>query len=293
MSKLDRMAIVIITRNRCEEVLQVLGRLLKCRPRLEILVVDNGSSDRTLEALQRFGPAVRIVPAGRNLGAAGRNLGVADATRPYVAFCDDDSCWDPISLSRAVEIFEGYPHVGLLAGKILVGSELTIDPLCRELALSPLEVDRPLPGPAILGFAACGAIVRKQAFLDAGGFHPHMGVGGEEELLAWDMAAKGWALSYVEEIFAEHFPSPSRDKERRQAILIRNRLWTTWLRRPSRVIFKETSRTLKGSVLARPYRKGLTDALKGLPWVMRQRTTLPGRVEKQLEALASHDAAVK
>jgi hypothetical protein len=49
-----------------------------------------------------------------------------------------------------------------------------------------------LPGPPVLGFIACGGIVRRAAFLEVGGFNSRLGVGGEEELLAVDLTARGW-----------------------------------------------------------------------------------------------------
>ena len=49
---------------------------------------------------------------------------------------------------------------------------------------SPLEREADLPGPSVLGFLACGTIVRREAYLQAGGFDPLLFFFGEEELLA-------------------------------------------------------------------------------------------------------------
>ncbi len=62
---------------------------------------------------------------------------------------------------------------------------------------SPLPVEPDLPGPPVLGFLACAAIVRRKAYLEVGGFDPRMMIGGEEELLAADLASAGWGLAYV------------------------------------------------------------------------------------------------
>lgn len=70
-------------------------------------------------------------------------------------------------------------------------------------------------GVPIVGFAACGSMVRRSAFLEAGGFEQRFGVGGEEQVLALDMLSKGWQLAYVDEIVAYHHPSPVRDAARR------------------------------------------------------------------------------
>ena len=75
-------------------------------------------------------------------------------------------------------------------------------------------------------------MVRRSAFLEVGGFDARLGVGGEEELLSVDLAARGWGLAYVDEVVAHHHPSPSRDLSGRRRVQMRNALWSAWLRRP-------------------------------------------------------------
>jgi hypothetical protein len=57
-------------------------------------------------------------------------------------------------------------------------------------------------------------------------------IGGEQEWLAVDLAARGWQLCYVSELMVHHHPSPHRDGSRRRWQLLRNALWFAWLRRP-------------------------------------------------------------
>jgi hypothetical protein len=49
----------------------------------------------------------------------------------------------------------------------------------------------------VLGFLACAAVLRREAFRQVGGFNPALHMYGEEDLLAMDLAAAGWRLSYV------------------------------------------------------------------------------------------------
>jgi len=133
--------------------------------RTPVILVDNGSTDGSAEAVESAFPAVTVVRAGRNLGATGRTLGVRAATTPYVAFCDDDSWWAPGALDRAAEYFAALPQLGLIAGRILIGAAERPDPVCAEMAASPLGRPNGLPGPAVLGFIACGAVVRRSAYL--------------------------------------------------------------------------------------------------------------------------------
>src|SRR5919199_4199727 len=202
------------TRNRAQEAVGTLHRLEALPERPPIVVVENGSTDGTPDAIAREHPHVRVIGLGENIGGAARNVGVDACEAEYVAFADDDSWWEPGSLARAAAVFDAHPRLAAVSARVLVGPEETPDPVCAELEASPLPAAG-LPGPAILGFLACGAIVRKAAFLEVGGFERRMMIGGEEELLAADLASRGWAICYVPELVAHHHPSTSRSPAER------------------------------------------------------------------------------
>ncbi|MDU0293688.1 glycosyltransferase family 2 protein, partial [Saccharothrix longispora] len=226
--------VVIATRDRVEELVRTLGHLRGLS--VPVIVVDNGSSDDTVARVRRDFPRVRVLALGHNVGASARNRGVRAADTPYVAFCDDDSWWAPGALDRAEELFREHPALGLVAARVVVEPEGREDPVCAEMASSPLGRGGDLPGPRVLGFICCASIVRREAFLRVGGFNPVLFFPGEERLFSWDMAAAGWACCYVDELVAHHRPSTSRGPSaaRRRAEM-RNDLLTTWLRRPVEV----------------------------------------------------------
>lgn len=245
-------------------------------------MVDNGSSDLTL-AVARAGGAEAIA-LGANLGGAARTVGVRRRGEPYVAFSDDDSWWAPGALSRAADLLDAHPRLAVVAARVLVGPEEIEDPVCAAMAASPLPLEPDLPGPSVLGFVACGAVVRRTAFLDVGGFHARYGIGGEEELLAIDLAAAGHGLAYVCDVVAHHHPSRARDPAARRRRQLRNALWSTWLRSPLR---NAPVRTLR--LLSRDPRSGLglLDALAGLPWVLSERRSVPRHVNCSIRLLES------
>jgi len=135
-------------------------------------------------------------------------------------------------------------------------------------------------GPAILGFLACAVMVRRDAFLAAGGFRPRLFVYGEEALLAMDLAAAGWRLSYAPSLLVRHFPAPAgRNQRARHRLETRNRVLTALLRRPPDVI----ARTLAGALGTHP--AALLDVARNLPWALRHRRPLPSEVEAALRRL--------
>lgn len=283
-----RIGIVIATRNRCADLIGALDRLRALAERPPIVVVDNGSADGTAAEVRRRFPDVRLLALGVNRGAWARTEGARRLSTPYVAFSDDDSWWAPGALDRAVALLDTCPRLGLIAGRVLVGPEEREDPVCRLMAGSPLPRPDALPGPPVLGFLACGAIVRREAFLGAGGFHERFGIGGEEELLALDLATAGWWLAYVPDIVAHHHPSARRSHAARRERQLRNALWAAWLRRPWPGALRRTARLLRdGARVER--RRALVEALGGLPWVLRERRPVPPPLARALNTLDAQE----
>lgn len=272
--------VVIVTKNRRERLLATLAELARLPDRPPVVVVDNASDDGTADAVRRRYPSIRLIKTG-DVGAAARNLGIRAAGTPLVAFSDDDSWWAPGALSRAAQLFSAYPALGLIAAGITVEPRGALDPTCQAMRDTPLDADLALPGPPVLGFLACAAVARSSAVLACGGFHGRYGFGGEEHLLAVDLASAGWGLAYVETIAAHHHPAPGPRKWRR-TIELRNLFWSTWLRRPlprAAYLTLALTRRREGGTRA------LLAAMRGLPWIVRERRVVPPRVERSLRAL--------
>jgi N-acetylglucosaminyl-diphospho-decaprenol L-rhamnosyltransferase len=274
-----RVSIVVITRDRVRDLLNALTHLSALVEQPRILVVDNGSSDETVAEVRLRFPAVELIPLHENQGAAARNVAVARITTPYVAFADDDSWWAPGALTQAADLLDCHPRLALVNAHILVGPDERDDPICLEMAESPLPNQPGQPGHPLLSFIACAAMVRREPFEVAGGFHPRLSVGGEEEILGHDLVGAGWQLSYVPEIVVHHHASVNRDAHERRATGIRNTLWTTWLRRPVGPAFVRTVRLLRRLPRDRVTVRGLRQGLAGAPWVLRERKVSPHHVE--------------
>ena len=281
----SRVAVVVITRDRADELLRALGRLTALPERPQVVVVDQGSRDGTAGRVRERFPGVRLIALADNRGAAGRTLGVRAVDAPYVAFADDDSWWEPGALARAEALLDAHPSLALVAGRILLGPERRLERACAQMAASPLPPEPGVPGPRVLGFVACGAIVRRSAFLAAGGFHERAGVGGEEELLAAELAARGWQLVYRDDVIAHHHPSPVRDRARRRALLTRNRLWFAWLRRRRGAALRITLAEAADAARDPAARAGVVRALAGARWVLAARRPVPAWLEADLRLL--------
>jgi GT2 family glycosyltransferase len=277
-----RVTVVIATRDRREELERSLAR-----HEAPVIVVDNGSSDGTTAALRASHPQVEVVALTSNRGAPARNLGVARASTPYVAFADDDSWWAPGALARAADVLDATPRLAVLAARVLVGERERLDPVCVDMAEGPLGARPDLPGPPVLGFLACGAVVRRDAFLAVGGFDGVVFFQGEEERVALDLAAAGWDLAYVPDVVAHHHPSARRDIDRRQVLSARNVILVALLRRPWPVVMRRLVQAWRGG---RQSRSGLWAALARAPRALVLRKRLPAGVEAVRRTLDDRSA---
>jgi GT2 family glycosyltransferase len=277
--------VVVITYERRDEALAAVGRLLQLPERPPVVLVDNGSTDGTADAVRQRFPSVDVVALGDNLGAVGRNVGVRRLSNPYVAFCDDDTWWDPGSLGTAADVLDAHPGVALVNARIVVEPAGTEDPIVAELRHSPVPGPAGLPGPALGSFLAGASVIRRDAFLACGGFNDRLWLGGEEELLGTDLVTAGWELCYVDRLTVHHQASLLRDPDARRRVGVRNTLWFTWLRRPLWPALRRTVHLARTLPRDRVTAMAALDALRGARWLIGARRARPPQVESRLGVL--------
>lgn len=108
------MSCIIPTRNRAglvgDAIASALGQSYKS---LEVIVVDDGSTDGTSSVLARFGHHIRVLRTAGIGVAAARNLGLAAARGRYVAFLDSDDLWHTDKLALQLDFMRRRPDLGL------------------------------------------------------------------------------------------------------------------------------------------------------------------------------------
>jgi len=119
-SVVPSVSVIVLTHNRKSYVLACLKSILSMSyPNYDVIVVDNGSTDGTYEAIRRGFPSVRLLRSTKNLGGAGgRNLGIKNATGKYLLFVDDDVVVDKNLLNEFVSLIQKHP-ICILSPKIL------------------------------------------------------------------------------------------------------------------------------------------------------------------------------
>jgi hypothetical protein len=185
--------------------------------RLEVTVVDNGSSDGTHRAVHAPEVGVRCLRLEQNTGfAAACNRGAAESSGDYVAFLNDDALADPQWLTRMFEALDaGGEGTVCVASRILSrdGEEIEFNGASSNL----FGVGRPrsvwgwpdAPQPPVKGspllFASGGAmLVHRRTFLDADGFDPNFFAYFEDVDLGWRLWALGHRVVYAPDAVVRH-----------------------------------------------------------------------------------------
>lgn len=153
----------------------VASVLSQTHQHLELLAVDDGSTDGTRGVLEGFGPRVTILEQSHAGAEAARNLGLARARGEFVAFIDSDDVWYPHRLSAQLPLFRK-PEVGLVFGDAVLVDYRRTPP--RRLERTFFDGVRPSRG-RVLGELARGCFVpfssvlaRRECFAAWGGFRP-------------------------------------------------------------------------------------------------------------------------
>jgi len=170
-------SVIIPARNAARYIRQAIESVLKQRegeadPNLDVIVVDNASTDDTGDCVQRcFGSKVRVLNEPKPGAACARNAGIAAASAPLLAFLDADDLWLPGKLDEQVAVLATHPEVSLV---FCNGAEFSDPPD----AFPCNSQSRPFMGPS-------GMLARREAFTVAGPL-PEFRCG---EFIAW----YGWA----------------------------------------------------------------------------------------------------
>jgi len=213
---------------------------------LEVMVVDNGSTDGSAERIERQYPDVRVVKNGRNLGfAAGNNRGVELSDSPFVLLLNSDAQLEVGSLQAILDLAKRNPRAGLVGARLvypdgsfqaaytpfpnLIQEMLILTGLGRLFygAWYPSRGSQITREQMVAGYVegAC-MLVRREAYLQAGGLDANYFMYAEDVELCYRMREEGWQVWYqpISRVIHLGGGSSRSRKPQREADLYRSRV---------------------------------------------------------------------
>lgn len=218
VSDLPTISVIVVNLNGRFLLEDCLGSLTSQdypQDRVEIIVVDNGSTDDSVPFVRDTYPSVRIVEAGRNLGfASGSNLGTRCASGEYLAFINNDARADRRWLRVLADALDNESGAVCLASKILDQDGKTVDFVGTAMGLSgrAFQIDEGMPvtpgyydEPCEL-FAPCGGamMIRRDLFHEIGGFDEDYFAYYEDVDLGWRLWISGHQVLFVPQAIVYH-----------------------------------------------------------------------------------------
>ncbi len=169
-----RVSIVIPTRNRKELILKCLSHIYNQSYRdFEIVIIDDGSSDGTSDAIRAKYPQIIIIHNEKAAGPAkARNQGIRKTAGEYIWFLDSDSVVSHDSLKNMVTIMDNDHAIGCVGGELLKENEqqyLRIDKEENSYK-QPIGPQNELRLLTVRSVASCNLLSRKHLLMQVGGF---------------------------------------------------------------------------------------------------------------------------
>ena len=193
---MPKISVIIPTYNAEATILETLYSLRQQTfTDFEILVINDGSSDRTLDVLSRFSDERLTVFSFDNAGATvARNRGIARAGGEFIAFLDADDLWSADKLERQLAALEQHPQAGVAYSWTSFIDEQ--GQFLYEQAPVYFE-DNVYPQLLIKNFLACGSVplIRQQVIASVGGFVP--GLESSQDWEYWLRLARQWSFVLV------------------------------------------------------------------------------------------------
>ncbi len=176
--------------------------LAQSHPRMEAVVVDDGSTDDTAAALARFAddPRVKVIRQENAGQTVAKNRGLHEARGEFVGFCDADDLWLPRKVERQLPLFDDAGRVAVVYGRFEV-----IDAEGRFLRAPRFpahagRITEPLLADNFVHFPT--ALARRDVLLEKGGFDESLTMGIDYDL--WLRVSVDHDFAFLDEILVRY-----------------------------------------------------------------------------------------
>lgn len=234
-------SIVMLSFNRKNDVAEGVRELLAQNYKnIEIIVVDNGSSDGTAEMIKEKLPQVKLIALQDNIGVAAYNTGFKQAKGEYIVVLDDDSFPEKSAIQRMVEEFEKNDKLGVVAFDVRNYEEFK-HLKEKDVFVSPVRYEPAETSRYQMAFNGCGVGIRKRVIDRVGGYAEEFFLYWNEQDLSIRVLDAGYEIQWFTDIISFHKYSPSnRESLRAPFYYTRNLYWLIWKYFPKTKLVKDT-----------------------------------------------------
>jgi glycosyltransferase involved in cell wall biosynthesis len=167
---MTEVSVIIPTFNRAEKVVRAITSVLdQTFNKFELIVIDDGSIDKTAESLSQFAGRINIIRHERNLGvSSARNSGIRASQSPFLAFLDSDDYWLPEKLEIQLQFFRENIHAVLCqTEEIWVRNGVRVNPWNKHIKPSGEIFERSL---RLCLVSPSAVMIRREIFDEVGLF---------------------------------------------------------------------------------------------------------------------------
>lgn len=220
-------SIVLLNYNRVDETRITVDKLLSCKSELsdiEIIAVDNGSTDGTGEFLAGLRNRMTVILLGENYGIEGYNRGFEIAKGDIIIVLDDDSHVEIDTIQRVKELFANNKKLAIVAFKIIDRDGKRFN----TWHIPSTDVFQ-----ESFAFVGCGFAIRKNVFKEIGFYPVDFFLYHNEIYVSLQTKLKGYKVVYDPQCVAVHRTTgQARDPSRRIYYTLRNSLILIWMYYP-------------------------------------------------------------
>ena len=206
-------------------------------PAVEIILVDNGSTDGSAAWAAEHFPEARVIANPRNLGfAAANNQGIRVGRGEYFALLNNDAWVEPDWVAALVTAVERQPRVGMAASQMVFADQpeiinstgICVDRCGLTWDRQGGQAAQPAAGQPryVFGPSAGAALYRRELFADVGLFDEDFFAYLEDVDLAWRARWRGWEALYVPaaRVYHHHSATTREGSPFKTYLLSRNKL---------------------------------------------------------------------
>jgi glycosyltransferase involved in cell wall biosynthesis len=218
MSATPLFSVIVPTYNRLELLKQTLASIwAQSKADFEVIVVDDGSTDETLEYLRSLESKIEILRQTNRGPGAARNAGAKLARGAYLAFLDSDDVWFPWSLQVYQHVIERHGRPAFIAGKpYRFQNQHELQAITGGEVRGELFADYLASGDQWRWWGVSSFVIHRAAFLAVGGFADDW-VNGEDADLALRLGVSPGFFQVQEPVtfgYREHAVSAMKDYQR-------------------------------------------------------------------------------